>query len=518
MIPEKEIKNEKAEEPKEYNHPNFDKKESEWIRNKDREERAYIEQQRNKTRTAEEDKTQQNDLCETCSKFYRCSIAKSIEKLDKIQTQCSEYQDISELPKKSLDDVYKVFTTWFPRLNTTRIDTRLAWKISNEFGVGDSLWLFEVSRSGLAKSTLSASLSESPKVIPVGQLSPKALISGKTVKVGKIEKPASDLGMRLHRRNRCIIVGEAAYLKAMNQGEKKELFSCLKQLYDGELIRDTGNDVSKHYYDCNTSIWFNSTPDFHKELIIHQEIGTCYLVDSIDLKLEDDDAGIEKAIKDRKKTAQMKKETTEIVKGYLAHHHLKDIEFEEDDIQFIKRESNRLKWIRTVGSYDRYNELEYLPQPEFPARIAKQISKLYQCLLSLDENYDKERARKIVERIVDGSGDSVMVKVLESINSYYWTLKQAGRADHKFTVTNIVTMTGLGTQTVKKRLELLRGLKFLARTEKDPGEKGGRPGYEYFLKDDVDEEAWQELFRHEIYRKKDIDDNDEHIGMPLSFD
>ncbi|MCK4995617.1 MAG: hypothetical protein KAR55_01910, partial [Thermoplasmatales archaeon] len=445
--------------------------------------------------------------------FYECERAKRVERLNKIIIDCDDYKNIAELPYKSLEDVHKVFLRWFPHLNTTRIDTRLAWYISNESGLGDSLWICESARSGFTKSTLSESMNESPKVIPVGSLTTKALISGQTQRVGKKDVPVPDFGMRLHRRNRCLNLTESASQKAMHDGSKRDLFSYFKMLYDGYLKKDTGTGVSKLYEGCNTSLWINSTPDFQKEVIIQQEIGTCLLVDYHPLNRENDEEATRKAIRDRDKRQQIKEETTNVVKCYLAHHHLKDIQFDAEEEKFFVKEANRLAWIRTTGSFDYKDELEYTPQPEFPPRLGKQLSKLYQALMSLDEKYDKERVKRIIRRIVDGSGDLVMVKILEYINARYWTIKEAKDENTPFTVTDIVVSTGLGTRTIKRRLEILTALKFLRKSWKasekvsekvSEGKKkggGGPSGYQYKLRDDIIGKDWESLFRHRIFKK-----------------
>ena len=180
---------------------------------------------------------------------------------------------------------------------------------------------------------------------------------------------------------------------------------------------------------------------------------------------------------------------------------------DEEDKKFLTREANRLKWIRTTGSFDYRDELEYKPQPELPARIGKQSSKLYQALLSLDEKYDKLRAKKIIQRIIDGSGDLVMVDILGYIDARYWPLKVIKNEEAYFSVTDLVTEQGIGTKTIKRRLEILPALGFLRKEWKYPSKesKGGRPGYKYKLRNDIKEKDWQALFRHDIVSKSDVE-------------
>ena len=435
------------------------------------------------------------DLCESCSNFYQCNFRMKQEEEGKlVDNFCARHLNVTKLPKKSLPDVYNVFLKWFPNLDTTRIDTRLAWYLANQFNSGTPLWLWELSRSGFLKTTLTNSLLLCPKILGIDQLTAKSFASGKEIK----GKPAKDLGMRLTKRNRCILVNETASLKAMQQGDQRETFAIIKKLHDGAIKRDTGSGVSKYYPDCNTSIWFNSTPDFRNETIIHQEIGTCYLVDAIPLDMKNDTVDSENAIKNRQEQQKIKKETQSVVKCFLAHNGLKQIELSDKELQFIIKEANRLKFLRTTATYDRYNELKYIPQPEMPARLSMQLAKLYQSLLSLDENYDKKRAEKIIRRIIDGSGDPVLVEIFDFLDSLRSADSIVG-INTPFTISQVIVSKGFGTGTIKRRLELLVGLKIL-RKERKPSGSPGRPGFEYVLRDDIDNETWQSIFRHPIVR------------------
>jgi hypothetical protein len=450
----------------------------------------------------------QLDICEDCKNFHNCSLRRQNEESGIIPAFCSEHRSILEFSYRKLQDVYDVFIKWFPNIDTTRIDTRLAWYISNDFGLGNPIWIFELARSGNIKTTLTNAFIGIPKNLEIDQLTAKSLASGLEVGKGKNKRPAFDIGKQLENRNRCIIVNETAYIKAMQQGDQRETFAVLKSLHDGRIKRDTGSNVSKDYKNCNTSIWFNSTPDFRIETIIHQEIGTCYLVDAIPLDMSNDEEDSRIAIKNRNKQEEIKRETQHIVSCYLAHHYLnKDYQLTEDEQDFIIKESNRLKFLRTTGTYDNKDELTYLPEPEKPSRLSIQLSKLYQSLMSLDEDYDKNRAKKIIQRIVDGSGDPILIKILDFIDGFCWYKLRAEDEIVKFTVVDVLSSTGLGTGTIKRRLELLCGLGFLIKEPKEPGSKGGRWGYQYKLDRNIEEDKWQLLFRYNTLKDKDFKQN-----------
>lgn len=419
-------------------------------------------------------------LCDSCLSFRRCRTQ------EWHQETCKSYKPISDLDPLSLGELHKIFQKWFPTMDTTRIDTRAAVLLSNNYNDKTPLWVFEMARSGFLKTTLTDSLMNLPRIIPINQLTPRSLCSGKE----NNGKPVMDLGAKFANKNRIGIVGETASIKAMENGEKRELFSVLKGWHDGVIQRDTGSGVMKRYEDCNSTLFFNSTPDFQKDTIIHQEIGTCFLCDFFPTDTAEDEEDAKRAIKYRKIYKVIAAELQEAMTRFMSHVTIQDIAIDDTQRDYIIRLSNRLKYTRVSGSYDGQNELTIIPSPEHPARVAIQLSRLYECLMSLDKYYDQKRANKILLRIANGTGDQVIIAILEYLKLKYDPMKHS---DHKFSVVDVSVFTGLGRSTVKKRLELLTGLGFLVKEPTKVGEEG-RPGVVYYLVDDIPSEKSDIIF------------------------
>lgn len=431
-----------------------------------------------------------DDLCASCQFFYGCGFAKADERNGIVTTKCDKYKDVAGLPYKSLDDVYNAVLKYYPRVDVTRIDTRLAWYISNETE-GDQINMAEITRTGALKTTLSNAFKKVPKVIMVGDITPAGMVSLKDFK----GKPVPDLGMRLTNRHRALTVSETAGLKAQEQGQQRALFSLIKQLFDRHLGRSGGSGIEKNYPDCYTALWMNSTPDFRKHLVILQEVGTCLLIDAPNCSEKDDDDAMEQAFKNAGKEEAIKNEIQYVTNCFSAHHHYKNRELTADEEQFIKNESQLLKVLRTTCGFDVRDELEYIPESEVPARVAGQLRKMYLALLSLDDSYKEETARKIIQRIVDSSCDPILVQVLNFLNTY-WIFEQAGYKKETFSVWDVLVEKGHGRGTIKRRLELLVGMGYLDKAQLNPGEKGGRPGIGYQLSNNISEEKWMKLFRY----------------------
>ncbi len=424
------------------------------------------------------------DVCEDCQFFYNCRHVKNKEfgYPDHVVTECTQHKSVKELPHKSLSDVHNVFLKWFPGMDVTRIDTRLAHYISNE-EPGNPLFMSELTRSGYLKTTLSSSFHKIPKIIELNSLTPAAFVSGATDKKGK---SYPDYGTRLTNKNRIAIVKETASLKAMERKEKRQMFAIFKTLHDGYLQKGYGTDVYKLYDNCNTSLWLNSTPDFRREGIILQEIGYCLLCDAIKTSTENDIKEAKQAQKNRKYNKEIFDETTQVVLEFLAHTHLK--EFDEDE-DFIVKKANRLKYIRATAGFSHSYDLLYKPEVEHPARVTAQLTKLYNSLLSLDKNYSRTTAQDIIERVVNSTGDPALVSVLFTLDIIYWNAYKTEGTKTPFTIPEMASQTGYGYEITKKECELLVGLDILKRGI------GATRTYELRYAD-IDDADWGTIFEH----------------------
>ena len=449
----------------------------------------------------------EKEVCQRCLKFLNCKLRKKNEafKSDPI-IQCKQYEEKYKLETTSLTDVHKKFQKWLPTFDTTRIDTRLAWYLANEYSISNPLWVVEIARSGLTKSETNKSMSGVPKLIELQDLTDHTFISVKT----ESGKPVKDFGSELHNRNRCIIMSESASLKSMNSQTSAAIFSQFKNLHDGFISKKGGSGISKEYENCNTSVWINSTPDFRNHFLISQIMGTCYIIDCISDDMKQDEKAVDDAIKNMPNKKQMEQELNDVVKRFLAHHKLRKIEINDDEKKWINKLVNRLKILRAQGVWDDYrNELAGDVSPEFPPRMAEVFLKLYISLLSLDEHYDRDRAKIIVERMIDGSGEPVMVKILNLLDEEWRKQKSPTELDfgdkvpYLFSTVDIRKKLALGTGTIKKRLEVLANLGYLSLVDKKLTPKGGPPGFVYTFNSDITTEQWNNLFSKTSTKKQD---------------
>ena len=143
--------------------------------------------------------------------------------------------------------------------------------------------------------------------------------------------------------------------------------------------------------------------------------------------------------------------------------------------EFIQREATRLEYLRGTAATDRSTgELITEILPADPMRSQTQFKKLYIGLKSLDENYPDEKAKRIIKKIVDSSGDPVRMEIMkmhEKQPAEWYSLKQ------------YVEKLRIGKKTIKKQLMALWSMKYLVRNIENETDASGRGiEVEYFRK------------------------------------
>jgi hypothetical protein len=131
--------------------------------------------------------------------------------------------------------------------------------------------------------------------------------------------------------------------------------------------------------------------------------------------------------------------------------------------------AERLAIMRASAKIDLYHR-EPIGEPtcEFPTRIYDQFRRLYISLMSLQDDYSKDKALDIIKHVADSSGDHIRAKILDffcSHNPYGTALKTTEVADD----------LRLGYNTAKPQLYILWQLGYLDKETVDDTDRLGRP-------------------------------------------
>lgn len=440
-----------------------------------------------KINTSEEGK----DLCYDCQHFKRCQKRKDDEALGLVTTVCNKYKSIKDLKKAELSDVLDVWSKYFPNIDKERIRLRLAHYICNEIDTDSLLWIIEIARSSQAKSTLSKPMGWCPHTVTANDLTSRSLFSGATDGAGD---KVDDLGLELQNRRRVMYVPETATIKSLGSHGLQKLFAQFKNLYDQFVSSRSGSSGKKEYENMHTSVWMNSTPELRRYQTAMNIAGTCFLFYEVDRGYEDDFENAIKSVKNSGKYTEMMSEIREVTQRFLAHHHFIDFELSDEEYEWIANQSIYLSRMRTVGNYDPKGELISLPAPEDPSRIAKQLSVTYKALVAI--GLDKDTAKTVVEKLVESSADDTLVTIILFLRMQIRLMKEGKKsefdANFAINITSVIGGTTIGRYTIKRRLELLVGLKVLIKSYQGNSVESN-PIYK--LNTNLSDREWQIFFK-----------------------
>lgn len=190
---------------------------------------------------------------------------------------------------------------------------------------------------------------------------------------------------------------------------------------------------------------------------------------------------IDKCFENLDRESKIKRELKEITVAFLEQTELKEnLSYSNEVIQEIKRCAIYVSYMRASADFDSYtHELRNAVYPEQPTRVAKQLMRLYGCLISLDENYKPEAALEIIKHISESSAVQNRIRIYEFLVRHL----------EEYTTTQLSQILNLGKATIKRECAVLESLKIIScKREEIP------KVYDRFI------EHWQINREHELLK------------------
>jgi len=377
-----------------------------------------------------------------------------------------------ELPEepKSLKDVHDTFKKYLYLEDLKPIDLALAIALSKQ-KKGTPIWTIFIGASSGGKSAILRSLEEVPGTMLKDDITENTLASGAKDKDGK---PVSDLGMKLQGKSTLIVTPDLASLSSHNRDAKRRIWAKFRELFDGYISKDTGNEVSRDYKDCHVTWIFGATPSIRSEVLIYAELGTRELMYELKLPNNIDDIVMEKAWSNENYEEEMKKALRDVVRKFAkCHDYDENIKVSEKMKEFIKSEAKRLEYLRATAPIDRSGELLANVVPAKPYRSMKQFKKIYLALKSLDPQFDDERAKEIIRNIVDSTSNPVRTGIMYI---------HENDIEGKYTFQDYKKMLKVSRYMVKCQAMTLWNIGYLERVTETKTVAGKLEEVEYFQK------------------------------------
>jgi len=258
------------------------------------------------------------------------------------------------------------------------LDIILAGLIGEKIG-GDPLWIFLIAPPGGTKTELLRSFS-GDYVLHLSDMTSKTLISGLMIGEGKKRRKIEDLLPQLDRK--ILVFKDFTTLLEKGRDERREIIAQFRDAYDGSYAKKLGTIDKTISYKSRFGLIAGVTPVIDKHWKVMQQLGERFLKVRWN---EDMDKITKRAREIEGKESAMREELKE-----NSDYFIESLEFNNapqfNDEEFGDLISDIAKFVayaRTPISIQPGNKdfyFDYIPTPEMPTRLVKQLKKLAKCL------------------------------------------------------------------------------------------------------------------------------------------
>ncbi|MBI2106739.1 hypothetical protein HYT57_02035 [Candidatus Woesearchaeota archaeon] len=278
--------------------------------------------------------------------------------------------------KVSLEECKKVIYGWLSINDKNVIEVVFAFAIAEKIP-GDPLWLFLIAPPGGCKTELLRAL-DGEDFYHLSDLTSKTFISGLMLGAGEERQKIEDLLPQL--ADKILLMKDFTTILEKPRDERAEIISQLREIYDGMFSKKFGTIDEKVEYRNNFGLIAGVTPIIDKHWKIMQQLGERFLKYRWQ---ENVDESIRRAEENEGKEEVMRQELKHTIMGFLTNLEGKEIQFPDDLIEPLIRVAKFLAICRTPitihsGSSEFY--YDFIPTPEQPTRLIKQLKKFAKCL------------------------------------------------------------------------------------------------------------------------------------------
>lgn len=219
----------------------------------------------------------------------------------------------SKRPTPTLEDVHEVYRKWLFLPNMDAVDTVLASTLSQRLD-GPPVWLFLVSPPGGGKTIALAGLTQHDKVYSTSTLTPHALISGANW------QGQQDPSLIPKLNGQVLVIKDFTSILGLRDTDKEEIFSILRDAYDGTCGKVFGNGVERRY-ESRFTIIAAVTPRIYDMGEQHASLGERFLKFAMgdNLHHDSEDDIISKAIENVDQDSTIRNELADVTADFLAN-------------------------------------------------------------------------------------------------------------------------------------------------------------------------------------------------------
>jgi hypothetical protein len=281
----------------------------------------------------------------------------------------------------TLADVEAAFSKWLQIDDLKGLHVVLAAVAAHRAG-GDGVWQFIVDAPGSGKTETIRSLNGLHDVVPLSSLTPSTFASG--LKVSDAAKDPSLL-LRLPERP-IIILKDFTTVLSMNRDSRQEILAQLRELADGSYVKEFGNGKTVSWQGTMCFI-AGVTPIIDTHWSVNQTLGERFI--QARPTAPDPLMVAERAMLNVGREEEMRRELQGVVSGFLTNLEYPSI----SQIVLSHEMKRRLASLATFACRARSavirsgygGDISYIPVPEGPARLAKQLNTLARGLAIIED-------------------------------------------------------------------------------------------------------------------------------------
>ena len=283
-----------------------------------------------------------------------------------ISAETSTIESREDIP---VNAVLEMFHKWYYIEEDYSILGPIAFVISN-YLPGDHDVCFLVGPSGSTKTTTLRSFGETANdfVYPVSSITEKTLVSGLP--------ESKDLIPRLN--GRAVIIKDFTSIASKKDDSQAQIFADIREITDGYIKKEFGNGVIKEYHGINSSFLCACTNIIERQYSMHSQLGQR----AIFMRPRNDPVEARKrATQNRGHEDVIRSEIHEVMIKFIREMHARiDIGMLPTVPDWFDEKMGSLydflAIVRTQIHKDFHGNIDEIPEPEFPTRIAMTLTKL----------------------------------------------------------------------------------------------------------------------------------------------
>jgi len=328
-----------------------------------------------------------------------------------------------------LDETVAVFRRWLHLPDPAALYAVLGAVAANRLP-GDPVWLLLVGSPSSGKSEILQAIGSLPDVYPTATLTEGGLLSGTPKR--EMEKAASGGLLRTIGEFGILLAKDFGSVLSLHHDTRSQVLAALREVYDGSWTRTLGTDGGKAlHWEGKVGLIAGCTPTIDRHHAVMGAMGERFVL----LRLTPTDAHDQgrKALAHAKRSTQMRAELGAAVAALFEQALDEPPEHTEADEERLVNLAVLTVRCRSAVERDGHTrEVELIPEPEAPARLAIVLDRLLAGLTAIGADHETAwrvieataldsipaLRRKVVIALLDGMGGGLSTSAVATLIGY----------------------------------------------------------------------------------------------------